>query len=123
MANSISLTESAQKKLADVLDHKGVGEMQALRVFVKGGGCGGMQYGMTFDHPQETDCVFDQPFGLRVIVDPTSLLYVDGASIDYEDSLMGGGFRIDNPNATGSCGCGSSFRTNGASANGAGCGY
>ena len=82
-----------------------------LRVFVKGGGCGGMQYGMTFeDTVREGDEIFEQ-HGMRVFVDPTSSFYIDGAHIDYVDNLMGGGFHIDNPNAVSSCGCGSSFRT------------
>ena len=85
-------------------------DSHALRVFVKGGGCGGMQYGMTFDEAREGDEVYEQ-HGLRVIVDSTSLFYIDGANIDYVDNLMGGGFHIDNPQATSSCGCGSSFRT------------
>jgi iron-sulfur cluster assembly accessory protein len=82
-----------------------------LRVFVKGGGCGGMQYGMTFDDMmREGDEVYEQ-HGLRVMIDPTSLFYIDGSNIDYVDNLMGGGFHIDNPQAVSSCGCGSSFRT------------
>lgn len=106
----ITLTETAVGKLAGVMQDKGVADEHALRVFVKGGGCGGMQYGMTFDQAREGDEVYEQ-HGLRVIVDPTSLFYIDGASIDYVDNLMGGGFHIDNPQATSSCGCGSSFRT------------
>ena len=121
----VTLTEMAADKLGGILDQKGLRESHALRVFVKGGGCGGMQYGMTFDDDiQEADQVFEQ-FGLRVVVDPTSFLYVGGSSIDYIDNLLGGGFHIENPNAVSSCGCGSSFRTNGAPAGaaaGAGCG-
>jgi iron-sulfur cluster assembly protein len=86
-------------------------QSHALRVFVKGGGCGGMQYGMTFDDStREDDNVWEQ-HGLRVVVDGTSMFYMDGANIDYIDNLMGGGFHIENPQATSSCGCGSSFRT------------
>ena len=107
----IMLTEPAAEKLREVLEQKGVAETHALRVFVQGGGCGGMQYGMTFDdNTREDDEVYEQ-YELKVYVDPVSLLYVSGASIDYVDSLMGGGFNIENPNATSSCGCGSSFRT------------
>ncbi|MCL4860978.1 MAG: iron-sulfur cluster insertion protein ErpA [Caldilineaceae bacterium] len=107
----ITLTASAAEKLGGIMEQKGMKESHALRVFVKGGGCGGMQYGMTFDdNMREDDNVWEQ-HGLRVIVDGTSLFYVDGASIDYVDNLMGGGFHIDNPQATSSCGCGSSFRT------------
>ncbi len=106
----ITLTSSAAEKLGGIMEQKGVIDSMALRVFVKGGGCGGMQYGMTFDKVQEGDEVYEQ-HGLRVVVDPTSLFYIDGASIDYVDNLMGGGFHIENPQATSACGCGSSFRT------------
>ena len=118
---TITLTEVAAEKLGGILDQKGLRETHALRVFVKGGGCGGMQYGMTFDDDiQESDQVFEQ-HDLRVVIDPTSFFYVGGSSIDYIDNLMGGGFHIENPNASSTCGCGSSFRTNGAAAGG-GCG-
>jgi iron-sulfur cluster assembly protein len=107
----VTITESAAEKLGGILDQKGMKETHGLRVFVKGGGCGGMQYGMTFDDTtRDGDQVYEQA-GLRVFVDPTSLFYIDGANIDYVDNLMGGGFHIDNPNAVSSCGCGSSFRT------------
>ncbi len=107
----INITANAAEKLSAILDQKGMKESHALRVFVKGGGCGGMQYGMTFDDAtREGDEVYEQ-HGLRVIVDPTSLFYIDGSNIDYVDNLMGGGFHIDNPQAVSSCGCGSSFRT------------
>lgn len=106
----ITLTSNAAEKLGGIMQEKGLFDTHALRVFVRGGGCGGMQYGMTFDEARDGDEVYEQ-HGLRVIVDPTSLFYIDGASIDYVDSLMGGGFHIDNPQAVSSCGCGSSFRT------------
>lgn len=83
----------------------------ALRVFVSGGGCSGLQYGMAFEADvQETDEVFMSD-GVRLVIDPTSMMYLHGATIDFVDSLMGGGFRIDNPNAVSSCGCGHSFKT------------
>jgi iron-sulfur cluster assembly protein len=106
----VSLTPAAAEKLSGIMSQKGMADTHALRVFVKGGGCGGMQYGMTFDEAREGDEVYEQ-HGLRVLVDSTSLFYIDGANIDYIDNLMGGGFHIDNPQATSSCGCGSSFRT------------
>lgn len=106
----ITLTPSAAEKLSGIMHQKGMDESQGLRVFVKGGGCGGMQYGMTFDQPREGDEMWEQ-HGLRVLVDSTSLFYIDGASIDYVDNLMGGGFHIENPQAVSGCGCGSSFRT------------
>ena len=106
----ITLTSNAADKLGGIMAQKGLESSHGLRVFVKGGGCGGMQYGMTFDTARDGDEVFEQ-YGMRVIVDSTSTFYIDGASIDYVDNLMGGGFHIDNPQATSSCGCGSSFRT------------
>jgi iron-sulfur cluster assembly accessory protein len=106
----VNLTPAAAEKLSGIMSQKGMIDSHALRVFVKGGGCGGMQYGMTFDETREGDEIYEQ-HGLRVIVDSTSLFYIDGANIDYVDNLMGGGFHIDNPQATSACGCGSSFRT------------
>jgi len=108
-AVGITLTESAAAKLRSIMEERGVAD-QALRVFVTGGGCGGMQYGMTFDTPREGDWVSEQ-HGVRVVVDPVSMFYIQGSRIDYVDSLMGGGFHIENPNAVSTCGCGSSFRT------------
>ena len=107
----LTLTEIAVEKLAFILDAKNMRDTHGLRVFVKGGGCGGMQYGMLFDDDvQDTDHVFEQ-HGLRVFTDPQSFNHVNGASIDYVEELLGGGFHIDNPNAISTCGCGSSFRT------------
>ena len=106
----VNLTPVAAEKLSGIVTQKGMVEGHALRVFVKGGGCGGMQYGMTFDEARDGDEVYEQ-HGMRIIVDSTSLHYIDGANIDYVDNLMGGGFHIDNPQATSACGCGSSFRT------------
>ena len=107
----ITMTAAAAEKLSGILDQKGMLDTHGLRVFVKGGGCGGMQYGMTFeDTTREGDEVYTQ-HNLKIFVDPTSLFYINGAVIDYVDNLMGGGFHIENPNAVSSCGCGSSFRT------------
>ncbi len=106
----ITLTELAAEKLQGVMKEKELAGY-ALRVFVAGGGCAGLSYGMTFaEGPELGDQVFEQA-GVKVIVDPNSFMYLDGAEIDYIDSLMGGGFRIENPNAVQSCSCGSSFRT------------
>jgi iron-sulfur cluster assembly accessory protein len=107
----ISLTEAAAEKLDGIMREKGVRESHALRVFVSGGGCSGLQYGMTFDpNPRDVDTVFMQ-HGVKVVIDPQSLRYMEGATVDFVDSLMGGGFHIENPNAVSSCGCGSSFKT------------
>lgn len=106
----VTLTPIAASKLQTIMTEKGLAGY-ALRVFVSGGGCSGLSYGMTFaEGPEMGDQVFEQD-GVQVVVDPGSIQYVDGAEIDYIDSLMGGGFRIENPNAVQSCACGSSFRT------------
>ncbi|HEX6289249.1 MAG TPA: iron-sulfur cluster insertion protein ErpA [Herpetosiphonaceae bacterium] len=105
----VTLTPTAAEKLQGLMKEKQL-ENHALRVFVAGGGCSGLQYGMTFDdetHPGDAEF---EVSGLKVRVDPMSARYIQGANIDYQDSLMGGGFKIDNPNAVASCGCGSSFR-------------
>lgn len=107
----VTVTPPAASKIIELLNERGI-EEHALRVFVAGGGCSGLQYGMAFETDiQEYDVVMNMDGGGRIVVDPTSLMYVRGATIDFVDSLMGAGFRIDNPNAVSSCGCGSSFRT------------
>ena len=107
----MTVTSLAAEKIRGLLEEKEIAETHGLRVFVAGGGCSGMQYGMAFEgNPMETDRVVEMG-GVKLIVDPVSMPYVEGATIDFVDSLMGGGFRIENPNAVSSCGCGSSFRT------------
>ena len=107
---AITLTAAAEAKLRELMAQRKIQDY-GLRVFVAGGGCSGLQYGMAFEaQPREFDTVVNQN-GIRLFIDPTSLMYLSGASIDFIDSLMGGGFKIDNPNAISSCGCGSSFRT------------
>ncbi|GAB4441630.1 MAG: iron-sulfur cluster insertion protein ErpA [Chloroflexi bacterium OHK40] len=106
----LMVTETASARLLKMMQEKEL-DGYALRVFVAGGGCSGLQYGMTFDDEiREGDSEFTAN-GLRVVVDPISASYLVGSSIDFVDSLMGGGFKIDNPNAVSSCGCGHSFRT------------
>lgn len=106
----ITLTASASEMLNKVMTDKGLSNY-ALRVFVSGGGCSGLSYGMTFaEGPELGDQTFEAG-GLTVVIDPGSIAYLDGAEIDYIDSLMGGGFRIENPNAVRTCSCGSSFQT------------
>lgn len=118
----LTVSSSAIQVIRTLLEQRQIPN-HALRVFVSGGGCSGMQYGMAFE---ETAREFDKVVavdGVRLIVDPTSLMYLQGATIDYVDSLMGGGFRIENPNAASSCGCGHSFRTSNDSGESAeGCG-
>lgn len=120
----LSVTPAAVQIIKMLLEQRQIPN-HVLRVFVSGGGCSGMQYGMAFEaEPRDFDKVVVADDGVRLVIDPTSLMYLQGAIIDYVDSLMGGGFRIDNPNAVSSCGCGHSFRTASDSeqAAGSGCG-
>jgi iron-sulfur cluster assembly protein len=123
-AQTIAMTPAAIEKVQALLAERSLPD-HGLRVFVAGGGCSGMQYGMALEaKPRDFDHVVDAG-GVKLFVDPTSMMYLAGANIDYVDNLMGGGFRIDNPNAVSTCGCGHSFRTsdsNSASDEGAGCG-
>ena len=83
--------------------------MAGLRVGVRGGGCSGFQYQLAFDEQRENDVVFES-HGLKLLVDNESLQFVRGSTIDYEESLQGAGFKVNNPNVVAACGCGSSFR-------------
>jgi len=104
----IAITESANAKITDILAEENNPNIK-LRVFVQGGGCSGFQYGFTLDELQnEDDWVIEKP-GLTVLVDSMSMQYMQGASIDYSESLMSSEFVIKNPNAQSTCGCGSSF--------------
>jgi iron-sulfur cluster assembly protein len=106
----VNMSEAATIQLRTLIEQQENPNL-GLRVFVYPGGCSGMSYGMAFEEETaEDDMIFEQS-GLRLIVDENSAHYLKGAEIDYEDSLMGGGFRIFNPNAVRSCGCGHSFDT------------
>jgi iron-sulfur cluster assembly protein len=106
----ITLTEAAALQIKDMMKENEE-EGAYLRVGVKGGGCSGLTYGMGFDHERnEDDHAFEQ-HGIKILVDKESAPILKGTVIDYKQSLMGGGFTINNPNAIASCGCGSSFRT------------
>ncbi len=119
-AAAITLSEKAATEIKNLFESQGA-ENAALRVFVSGGGCSGLQYGMAIaDEVEEGDVEFDQ-HGVRILVDPLSMNYIGGATIDYVEDVMGGGFKIDNPNAVRSCGCGSSFSTEDGE-DGGGCG-
>ena len=89
---------------------KGENAGKTLRVYVEQGGCSGMQYGLTFDEKRDGDLIANQD-GVSVLVDPFSAKYVQGAVVDFSDALTAGGFKISNPNAKQSCGCGKSFET------------
>lgn len=104
----ITITENAKTKILDLMLEEG-DESLALRAFVQGGGCSGMNYGFTFDNVQNEDDFVIMMEDRKVLVDSMSMQYLQGASIDYEESLMGSEFKIKNPNAQSTCGCGSSF--------------
>lgn len=124
----VELTPLAAEKLQAIMQEKNL-TSHGLRVFIAGGGCSGFQYGMAFENQmEEGDYVFESR-GVRLYVDQASAMYLEGASVDYVDSLMGGGFRIENPNAVSTCSCGQSFNAgagDGAQAghsHSAGCGH
>jgi iron-sulfur cluster assembly accessory protein len=104
----VSLTEGAASQIKSILAQQAENAGKTLRIYVEGGGCSGMQYGMVFDEKRDDDVV-GEFFGVNVLVDHFSADYVRGAVIDYVDALTGGGFKISNPNARQSCGCGKSF--------------
>ena len=105
---NLTITESASAKIADVLAEENDPSLR-LRMFVQGGGCAGFSYGFTLDS-EVNDDDFEIPAGSSsVLVDSMSAQYVMGATIDYEEDLMGASFKIKNPQASSTCGCGSSF--------------
>ncbi|EEM69185.1 hypothetical protein bthur0009_46740 [Bacillus thuringiensis serovar andalousiensis BGSC 4AW1] len=106
----IEVTEQAAFQIKDMLKDAEDGE-KYVRLAVHGGGCSGLSYGLGFEvEPKEDDTVLDF-FGVEFVIDTESAPIVKGVKIDYKQSMLGGGFTIDNPNAIASCGCGSSFRT------------
>ena len=119
----LNLTDVAAAKIQNILKERNVPE-HGLRVFVAGGGCSGMQYGMALESQASDMDEVIEVGGIKLYVDPASAEYLHGATIDYEDNLMSGGFRISNPNAASTCKCGQSFRTSksGASKSSGGCG-
>ncbi len=105
----ITLTERAIKEIRRIVDDQKLPENTVLRLGVKGGGCSGFSYSLGFDDTVlETDQVFEA-HGFRVVCDPKSFLYLSGTQLDFEESLMGRGFKFGNPNASKTCGCGESF--------------
>ena len=108
--DQITLTSAAAVAVRELLAKRNL-EGYALRVFVSGGGCSGYQYGMALEgNVRDSDLVFEQ-HDVKLVVDEISINYLRGSTVDYVDEIMGSGFKIDNPNAVASCGCGSSFRT------------
>lgn len=108
----IILTESASFQIKEMMKHNEE-EGSYLRVAVRGGGCSGLSYGMNFDANKNEDDLLDEQFGLQIIVSGEDAPILKGTEIDYKQSLLGGGFTIENPNAIASCGCGTSFRAAG----------
>ena len=105
--SAVTITENAAKQIKEMLTvPENAGKI--LRVYVEGGGCSGLQYGMVFDE-QRPDDISAEFHGVSVLVDPFSANYLRGSVVDFSDELTGGGFKISNPNARQSCGCGKSF--------------
>jgi iron-sulfur cluster insertion protein len=108
MPAPLVFTDSAAQKVKELVDEEGNPDLK-LRVFVQGGGCSGFQYGFTFDEVVNEDDTPMTKNGVTLLIDAMSLQYLMGAEIDYKDDLQGAQFVIKNPNATTTCGCGSSF--------------
>jgi len=107
---SISLSETAAKEVRHIMEQQELdAEKMRLRVGVKGGGCSGFSYILDLTETQRDNDELFEDHGIKVVCDPKSYLYLNGASIDFKDEVMGRGFVFNNPNATSSCGCGSSF--------------
>ena len=103
----ITLTDSAVSQIRALQAEK-ASEGQLLRIFVEAGGCSGFEYGMSFDEKKDEDQIL-QSNGVDFLVDATSLEYLDGSEVDFDDGLSGKGFEVKNPNASSTCGCGRSF--------------
>jgi iron-sulfur cluster insertion protein len=110
MPAPLVFTDSAVNKVKQLIDEEGNPELK-LRVFVSGGGCSGFQYGFTFDEIRNDDDAAMEKNGVTLLIDPMSYQYLAGSEIDYTEGVEGAQFVIKNPNATSTCGCGSSFST------------
>lgn len=108
MPPALVFTDSAARKVGSLIESEGNAALM-LRVFVQGGGCSGLQYGFEFDEQIQDGDTLVENLGVKLLVDPMSLQYLSGAEIDYREGLDGAQFVIRNPNATTTCGCGSSF--------------
>lgn len=123
ITQSVTLTQPAAIAVREVMTKKNL-DGYALRLFISGGGCSGYQYGLAFDSNIRSDDLVFETDGIKLIVDEVSIKYLQGATVDYVDGITSSGFKITNPNAVASCGCGQSFNTaEGDSGNScAGCG-
>jgi iron-sulfur cluster insertion protein len=108
LPDPLVFTDAAAAKVKRLIDEEGNANLK-LRVFVQGGGCSGFQYGFTFDEEAGSDDTRMEKGGVTLLIDPMSLQYLAGAEIDYQSNVEGEQFVIKNPNATSTCGCGSSF--------------
>jgi iron-sulfur cluster assembly protein len=106
----VNLTERAADKIRELQSTEPAGEAEVLRVAIQGGGCSGFQYGLGFDRGAVDGDHEVEAHGVRIVVDPFSAPYLTGSTIDWLDGLQESGFKIDNPKATASCGCGHSFQ-------------
>jgi iron-sulfur cluster assembly protein len=118
----VTVTESAARKVLELRSREGKADAR-LRLFVKSGGCSGYSYGLAFDDKLNDGDKVEDHSGVPIVIDAFSVQHVEGAEVDYVDSLMGSGFAINNPNAVSSCSCGSSFNTDGAPAKAGGCAH
>jgi iron-sulfur cluster insertion protein len=110
----VVLTQAANPKVKAVAEEHEQAAGKNLRLFVQGGGCSGFEYGFTFDEKKDTDNLIAQQAGdlqIEVLVDSFSLPYLEGCVVDFVEDFSGSGFKVENPNATGTCGCGHSFAT------------
>lgn len=105
----LTLSESANAKIKELLLEEGESDKLKLRVFVQGGGCSGFSYGFTFEEEQQIDDTLLEFGSVGVLVDPFSVQYLSGSEINYTDDINGSSFVIKNPNAVSTCGCGNSF--------------
>ena len=101
----LAMTDAAKDRVKELISEE---TGQSLRVFVQGGGCSGFEYGLAFDEEREGDQILEEE-GFSILVDKWSLPLLDGVKVDFVESMTGHGFQFENPNATGSCGCGHSF--------------
>ena len=110
ISDFITLTPNAVQAVRDLMDQRNL-EGYALRIYISGGGCSGFQYGMALDNNFRDSDLTSEFDGVKVLVDEVSISYLRGSTVDYVNDVMSSGFKIDNPNALASCGCGNSFRT------------
>jgi iron-sulfur cluster assembly accessory protein len=117
---TLTLTERAADKVKALMSQEPAGTAEVLRVAIRGGGCGGFEYALGFDRGASEGDRTVEFHGVTVVVDPASAPYLKGATVDFVESIQESGFKIENPNASGSCGCGHSFQVEDGEAGGCG---